>query len=283
MERGKFAHLRDEEQQAIKSLAARRSFEDPVSSALTLSKLDGVYKTRSGDLLDFTSVKSTISRAANFLASEFKIPVLGFNPADLFGYKSFADMSRRSPIQYMSSRSVQPFVDMGESRPDFFIFSKTKGTKGKLIGFTQDSAGGLSSNTLAGSYRALPTASADLLTRHARVASGEEGLTPEQIRGASNNSFLNRVLGNDGAVRFKRAMSIDTDQPNSIIGALKRFKNRPNDLDNNSKYNQYKKLSDSQSKYIFGGRLAEYKYYDMHQVIESALNTVETLILKENV
>jgi UDP-galactopyranose mutase len=56
-----------------------------------------------------------------------------------------------------------------------------------------------------------------------------------------------------------------------------------NDLDNNSKYNQYKKLSDSQSKYIFGGRLAEYKYYDMHQVIESALNTVETLILKENV
>ena len=24
-------------------------------------------------------------------------------------------------------------------------------------------------------------------------------------------------------------------------------------------------------KYIFGGRLAEYKYYDMHQVIASAL------------
>ena len=28
-------------------------------------------------------------------------------------------------------------------------------------------------------------------------------------------------------------------------------------------------------KYIFGGRLAEYKYYDMHQVIGSALSTVK--------
>ncbi|HCN6715407.1 TPA: UDP-galactopyranose mutase, partial [Escherichia coli] len=27
-----------------------------------------------------------------------------------------------------------------------------------------------------------------------------------------------------------------------------------------------------ESNVIFGGRLAEYKYYDMHQVIKSALN-----------
>lgn len=39
---------------------------------------------------------------------------------------------------------------------------------------------------------------------------------------------------------------------------------------NTEKYNQYKKLIDNK-KYIFGGRLAEYKYYDMHQVIGSAL------------
>jgi UDP-galactopyranose mutase len=38
-------------------------------------------------------------------------------------------------------------------------------------------------------------------------------------------------------------------------------------------YNGYKKLADKISdKYIFGGRLAEYKYYDMHQVVGSALN-----------
>jgi UDP-galactopyranose mutase len=46
-----------------------------------------------------------------------------------------------------------------------------------------------------------------------------------------------------------------------------------NNEENNSRYSDYKKLSDSVfPKYIFGGRLAEYKYYDMHQVIGSALH-----------
>ena len=33
---------------------------------------------------------------------------------------------------------------------------------------------------------------------------------------------------------------------------------------------------------IFGGRLAEYKYYDMHQVIESALNFINNEIERIN-
>jgi UDP-galactopyranose mutase len=44
-----------------------------------------------------------------------------------------------------------------------------------------------------------------------------------------------------------------------------------NDLENNAKYNKYREISSGEDKIIFGGRLAEYKYYDMHQVIESAL------------
>ena len=42
-----------------------------------------------------------------------------------------------------------------------------------------------------------------------------------------------------------------------------------------SKSNQYKKLMDSEENVIFGGRLADYKYYDMHQVIGSALKRVK--------
>jgi UDP-galactopyranose mutase len=46
-----------------------------------------------------------------------------------------------------------------------------------------------------------------------------------------------------------------------------------NDSRNNSIYDIYKKMAKEISgKYIFGGRLAEYKYYDMHQVIGSALS-----------
>jgi UDP-galactopyranose mutase len=47
-----------------------------------------------------------------------------------------------------------------------------------------------------------------------------------------------------------------------------------NDDLNNSRYGKYKGLADSQDKVLFGGRLAEYKYYNMDQVIESALTKV---------
>jgi UDP-galactopyranose mutase len=50
-----------------------------------------------------------------------------------------------------------------------------------------------------------------------------------------------------------------------------------NDEVNNKKYLQYKTLADQESNVIFGGRLAEYKYYDMHQVIESALNFIKNI------
>jgi len=51
-----------------------------------------------------------------------------------------------------------------------------------------------------------------------------------------------------------------------------------NDKENNEKYLMYKNLADQEKDIIFGGRLAEYKYYDMHQVIESALNFTKQLI-----
>lgn len=44
-----------------------------------------------------------------------------------------------------------------------------------------------------------------------------------------------------------------------------------NDVKNNLIAKRYKELAECSDKVIFGGRLAEYKYYDMHQVIASAL------------
>ena len=45
-----------------------------------------------------------------------------------------------------------------------------------------------------------------------------------------------------------------------------------NDTENTQKYFEYKREADALTNIHFGGRLAEYKYYDMHQVIESALS-----------
>jgi len=51
-----------------------------------------------------------------------------------------------------------------------------------------------------------------------------------------------------------------------------------NDDKNTLIYQNYKKMADKEKSVLFGGRLAEYKYYDMHQVIESALNTVDKIL-----
>ncbi|MCI7262652.1 MAG: UDP-galactopyranose mutase, partial [Clostridiaceae bacterium] len=45
-----------------------------------------------------------------------------------------------------------------------------------------------------------------------------------------------------------------------------------NDEKNQLLYSRYEKLAVKEEKVIFGGRLAEYKYYDMDKVIESALS-----------
>ena len=48
-----------------------------------------------------------------------------------------------------------------------------------------------------------------------------------------------------------------------------------NDEKNGTLYAEYKKLADAEEKVIFGGRLGEYKYYDMDAVIASALDMCE--------
>ena len=45
-----------------------------------------------------------------------------------------------------------------------------------------------------------------------------------------------------------------------------------NDVANNSLAQKYRELAEQESNVIFGGRLAEYKYYDMAPIIEKVLN-----------
>ena len=54
-----------------------------------------------------------------------------------------------------------------------------------------------------------------------------------------------------------------------------------NDSVNNKIYSEYKKKADALEKVIFGGRLAEYKYYDMHQIVGSALSKMKKILNNE--
>lgn len=51
-----------------------------------------------------------------------------------------------------------------------------------------------------------------------------------------------------------------------------------NDEKNSKLYKEYKALADKEYKVIFGGRLGEYKYYDMDAVIASALDMCEKIL-----
>ena len=51
-----------------------------------------------------------------------------------------------------------------------------------------------------------------------------------------------------------------------------------NDEKNNALYLKYKALAEKESNVIFGGRLGEYKYYDMDAVISAALEKTEAVL-----
>ena len=51
-----------------------------------------------------------------------------------------------------------------------------------------------------------------------------------------------------------------------------------NDERNSKLYQEYKKLAEQEKNVIFGGRLGEYKYYDMDQVIATALGKAKEIV-----
>ena len=51
-----------------------------------------------------------------------------------------------------------------------------------------------------------------------------------------------------------------------------------NDEKNNNLFAKYKELADNEENVIFGGRLGNYKYYDMDKVIKAALEKVGEVI-----
>lgn len=52
-----------------------------------------------------------------------------------------------------------------------------------------------------------------------------------------------------------------------------------NDAHNSKLYAQYKQLADAERNVIFGGRLGEYRYYDMDKVITAALSRAQRVLL----
>ncbi len=77
----------------------------------------------------------------------------------------------------------------------------------------------------------------------------------------------------------------DTTSPKTIISKEYSSKWNPgdepyyplNDNRNNDLYNKYKELAQKEKNVVFGGRLGLYKYYDMDDTIEAALNYIKEI------
>jgi UDP-galactopyranose mutase len=51
-----------------------------------------------------------------------------------------------------------------------------------------------------------------------------------------------------------------------------------NDSKNQSLYERYKALADAEENVIFGGRLAEYKYYDMAPIVANVFKKAKEIL-----
>ena len=93
----------------------------------------------------------------------------------------------------------------------------------------------------------------------------------------------------DGRYEIKRTVGKDADGndlPKTVISREYSSEWKPgdepyypvNDEKNGKLYAEYKKLAEQETNVIFGGRLGEYKYYDMDQVIAAALEKSEAVL-----
>ena len=93
------------------------------------------------------------------------------------------------------------------------------------------------------------------------------------VVGEVREALLGNLPWSDLRGKIEYAINLSTD-----ISRIFKYEREHTDEKNNSLYEKYKKLADNDDKVIFGGRLGQYKYYDMDKVIEEALNLCKKIL-----
>lgn len=183
------------------------------STQTTLSNVKGYYKF--GDqVVNFNPIKSGFRKITEALATELKVPIIGINPLQMFGYKDFASMAKAGRYQVSSGSANQPFVK--GSKADFYTWHSTGGflgTKGRLYAHTAGS-----SKAIEGTYRPIQTNISSMFTDTAELAAGQR---TQQTRNATG--FLGKI---------KERLDYAEDQPNSLFRFFGRLVNRQADVEN---------------------------------------------------
>lgn len=211
----------------IQDISRQAARNNPLPMASQGPMMRGVYVNKSGAVLDLSALSNIRRSITDFVAGEFRIPILGFNPADLFGARQFREMRDAPSVQLIGRRSVQPFLD-GELSGGSFALSYKTGSRNVGIINYRNIDGKYISTKPTGKFKSVPTDGDGIAARHARIASG----LAAPSGGAGGPEFLRRRFGNENVNRIRSFFRIDRDQPNSIPLMISRFRAREADLNN---------------------------------------------------
>lgn len=228
---GVFNYMKPEQRDVIRDVAAKVKINDPVSSSIGFSKIDGIYKNKSGEIVDLTKIKSMTSSMLDFFTQQFRIPIVRFNPLQMLGFGGPGGVDKFAPIQIASGLSTQPFGRLESHAGDIYAWTKKSsglfGPKGNLSILGKDPTTLQSSTTnLQGLYNIVNPQESNIFTRALSYMMNRKSVPTAQMDAAANGSDLKFID------RVKKLFDVDEEQPNSLFRLASRFRKRNTDINN---------------------------------------------------
>ncbi len=139
-------------------------------------KTGGAYTSADGRVLDFGRIGRSFRGFVDTLGEETKVPILGFNPLQMGGLRSFQAQRRSRSIKVISPLSRQPFLQPGEAPPSqpLLWMREGRGNRGRVAQLP--GMGQTEGNLYPGLYRSLQTVGEGMDSRYGKIWLGDTGI-----------------------------------------------------------------------------------------------------------
>lgn len=201
-------------QDVAEDVARRVAATDWDANALRRLRVGGMYKTASGQTVNFNPLFESARNFMDTLADQVKVPLIQLKPLQMFGYGMKQDIDAQDFFQF-SAGGRHPFLPTHDQGARGYLWARTSRAKGRVTYVGRDSTSGhMYSDMLEGTYRPLPTDPITLAGRSVRLGYGDTGRRPGQP-----------------LTPLQEKMHWDPYKGHSLLGAVKRlFTGRRADL-----------------------------------------------------
>lgn len=221
----------------IKNFVGRMKSVDPLASKNGSYTLGGVFETSSGRIVDLSALRYRAQKFSDSVAANIQIPFIHLKPFEAAGHNVRRDARERSILEISSGITDQKFLSGGSfnSQAEAYVWMKTKRGRGKVTRIGTKADGSVESSLLPFEYKPAQADPFRIMGRNLRLAVGDSGRTPLGGITEPRTKFgktIDRVAGDGASHSLKRFFNVDDYQPDSLLGAAKRFKNRQIDINN---------------------------------------------------